>query len=236
MKLIKNKILIFALVIISSSFFLSACGKKSETIKNPSNGKTAVVTTLELSDSEKPYISLIPRADGHELKLKIDGIPSKIKEIEYELIYTASDNNLEIEKGVGDTIKDISKNIERDLLLGTSSCTNGCKYKYDEGITGGTLSLTFNTDDNQSITYETQFSLKNSAEIKKDGGLSLSTENLTIKATTTTKNDFFTVIKNFKPVYSVFSSGNGSGKVSSISPNNVSKDNSSLISGDYSIN
>ena len=234
MKLIKNKIIIFALIVISSSFFLSACGKK--TIKNPSNGKSATVTELTLSNSEKPYISLIPRADGHELKLKIDGIPSKIKEIEYELIYTASDNGLEIEKGVGDTIKEIGKNIERDLLLGTSSCTNGCKYKYDEGITGGTLSLTFSTDDNQSISYETQFNLKTSADVKKDGGLSLSTENLTIKATTSTKSDYFVILKNFKPTYSVFSSGNGSGKISSISPSNVTKDNSNLITGDYSIN
>jgi len=231
---IKNKLILFTLVILSSSFFLSACKKKT-TLQNPSNGKSEVESTLELSDNEKPYISLIPRQDGHELKLKIEDIPSKISQIEYELIYTASDEGLEIEKGVGDTIKEINKTIERDLLLGTSSCTNGCKYKYDEGIIGGTLTLTFSTDDNQSITYETQFSLKNSADVKKDGGLSLSTENLNIKCTTSSKSDYFIVIKNFKPVYSVFSNGSGSGKVSTITPSTVTKENLNLITGDYTI-
>ena len=46
----------------------------------------------------------------------------------------------------------------------------------------------------------------------------------------------FVLIKNFKPVYSVFSSGNGSGKVSSITPSTVTKENTSLITGDYLIN
>ena len=53
------------------------------------------------------------------------------------------DGNMEIEKGLGDTIKDVGTTIERKLLLGTESCTNGCKYKYDEGVSGGTISLKF---------------------------------------------------------------------------------------------
>ena len=227
-----NKIISLSLVIILSSFFLSACGKK--TSKTTTN-ITPVAKTLELSDSEKPTISLIPRADGHELKLKIDNIPSQISQIEYELIYSAQDSGLEMEKGVGDTVKVTSKNVEKDLLLGTSSCTNGCKYKYDEGVTSGTLSLTFSTDNNQSLSYETPFVLKTSSDIKKDGGLSLSTENLVIKASTTTKSDYFIVIKNLKPFYSVFSNGTGAGKISSISPETITKENKTVITGDYLI-
>jgi len=227
-----NKIVSFALIILLSSFFLSACGKKNTTtVKN----NTPVSKTLELSDTEKPVISLIPRTDGHELKLKIDNIPSKITQIEYELIYTAQDSGMEMEKGVGDTVKITSKNVEKDLLLGTASCTNGCKYKYDEGINGGTLSLTFYTDDNQSATYETSFVLKTSSDIKKAGGLSLPLENLEIKATTTTKSDYFVLIKNFPSYYSVFSNGTGAGKITSISPTNVTKDNTSTIIGNYLI-
>lgn len=227
-----NKIISFALIILLSSFFLSACGKKNTTtVKN----NTPAPKTLELSDTEKPVVSLIPRTDGHELKLKIDNIPSKITQIEYELIYTAQDSGMEMEKGVGDTVKVTSKNVEKDLLLGTASCTNGCKYKYDEGITGGTLSLIFYTDDNQSATYETPFTLKTSSDIKKAGGLSLSLENFEIKATTTTKSDYFVLIKNFPSYYSVFSNGTGTGKITSISPTNVTKDNTSTITGNYLI-
>ena len=45
-----------------------------------------------------------------------------------------------MEKGVGDTVKLTSNSFEKDLLLGTESCTNGCKYKFDEGVVGGVLS------------------------------------------------------------------------------------------------
>jgi hypothetical protein len=226
-----NKIVSLTLIVLLSSFFLSACGKKTSNTTNTA----PVPKTLELSDNEKPIISLIPRADGHELKLKIDNIPSKITQIEYELIYSAQDNGLEMEKGVGDTVKITSKNIEKDLLLGTSSCTNGCKYKYDEGITGGTLSLTFSNDDNQSISYETSFVLKTSSDIKKTSGLSLPLENFEIKSSTTTKSDFFVLIKNFSSYYSVFSNGTGAGKITSISPASVIKENTTTITGNYLI-
>ena len=232
----KIKFLSLALVIVSSSFLLSGCGKKTENTNTSKNNTKTPPKELVLSDSEKPIVSLIPRTDGHELKLKIDNIPSNISQIEYELIYSASDNGLVMEKGVGDTVKISSKSVEKDLLLGTASCTNGCKYKYDEGVNGGTLSLTFYTSDNQTTTFETQFSLKTSADIKKDGGLSLPVENFSIKATTSTKSDYFVAIKNFPSYYSVFSNGTGKGSITSITPSTITKkDNTSLV-GDYQIN
>ncbi len=230
----KTKFISFALIIVASSFFLSACGKK-KTETTTTTPQKNVQKELTLSESEKPIISLIPRADGHELKLKIDNIPSTITQIEYELIYSASDAGLEMEKGVGDTVKVSSKNIEKDLLLGTSSCTNGCKYKYDNGVTGGTLSLIFYTNDNQSTSYETPFVLKTSSDIKKDSGLSLPSENFSVKASTTSKSDYFVLIKNFPSYYSAFSSGNGKGVVTNISPASVTKKDMANITGDYLI-
>lgn len=233
--MIKNKLNLFVYfpIIILSSFFLSACGKKTQTTKEPTQ---PISQELELSDTDKPIISLIPRQDGHELKLIIDNIPQSISEIEYELIYSAVDEGLEMEKGVGDTIKVTSKNIERDLLLGTSSCTNGCKYKYDQGVVGGTLSLTLLTANNQSLRYETPFVLKTSSDIKKDGGLSLSLEKLQIKGSVSSKSDYFILIKNLANYYSVFSSGNGKGNITNISPENVTKEDKSTLTGDYLIN
>jgi hypothetical protein len=212
---------------------LSACGKKTKTSNVT---PTPAPKELELSEKEKPIISLIPRQDGHELKLIIDNIPQSISDIEYELIYSAIDEGLEMEKGVGDTIKVTSPKIERDLLLGTSSCTNGCKYKYDQGVVGGTLSLTFLTVNNQSLRYETPFVLKTSADIKKDGGLSLNLENFQVKATSTSKSDYFILIKNLPSYYSVFSNGKGSGSITSVSPANVSKEDKTTLTGNYLIN
>jgi len=232
----KTKFLSLALIVLGSSFLLSGCGKKPTTTTKPITTTKKPTTELVLSDSEKPIISLIPRADGHELKLKLDNIPSNVNQIDYELIYSASDNGLVMEKGVGDTVKNVSKTLEKDLLLGTASCTNGCKYKYDEGVNSGTLSLTLYTADNQSTTFESPFILKTSADIKKDGGFKLDTESFSVKATTSTKSDYFVVVKNYPSYYSVFSSGTGAGKVTSITPTTVTKTDMNSLVGNYSIN
>lgn len=235
----KNKTAIYfiigALVLIIVTIVMVTTGNNKKTSVNNTTQNTKTETELVLTDEQKPYISLTPQADGHRLNLKISNIPESIKEIEYDLIYTAKDENIEIEKGVGGTAKIEGTSMDRELLLGTESCTSGCKYKYDEGITGGTLSLSFITADGQSASYEAPFVLLTSADIKSKG-LSLETENFSIKASVSSKSDYFVLIKNFKPVYSVFSSGNGSGKVSSITPSTVTKKDTTVITGDYLIN
>lgn len=231
-----NKNILFlaiGLILIILVIIIALLNQKPKTTTSEKKIINNSSKSIEFNETEKPYISLIPRADGHELKLKLDNIPSTVTQIDYELIYTAVDKttNLEIEKGVADTIKDVSKNIEKDLLLGTASCTNGCKYSYDEGITGGTLTLIFNTNDGQ-ITFNTSFTLTTSVDLKSKG-LSLPIENLVINATTTTKSDFFVLLKNLKPVYSVFSNGTGAGKINSITPNTITKQNTNSLIGDY---
>jgi len=171
---------------------------------------------IEMKPEERPIVKLIPRSDGHELKLSILNIPNYVKQIEYELIYSATDNGLEIEKGLGDTLTLESQNIERKLLLGTESCTSGCKYKYDEGITGGTLSLIFITKENQIIPYETEFSLQSGSQIKKNGGqMELITQNYQTKIDNLKTTSFYLLLKDYgnsknpsdtKPSYSYFAS------------------------------
>jgi len=233
--MIKNKLNLFKYlsIVLLSSFFLSACGKKTTNNKiTPS----PISQKLELSESEKPIVSLVPSQDGHYLNLTINNIPSAISEFEYELIYSTVDEGLEMEKGVGDTVKITSNKFEKKLLLGTESCTNGCKYKYDQGVVGGTLSLTFLTSDNQSLLYETPFVLKTSADIKKDGGLSLSLENFKINGSVSGKSDYFILIKNVAGYYSVFSSGSGKGNITSITPENIIKEDKTVLVGNYMVN
>ena len=167
-----KKNLILVALIICSSILFSGCGKKKVTTTEVKTNKQTAVE-MELSNTEKPYVALTPRADGHELTLKVSNISSKITNAEYELIYTAEDQGLEMEKGVNGTQKISGTSFEKKLLLGTESCTSGCKYKYDEGITGGTLSITFTTDYNKFYKFEAPFNIKNSAEIKKACYLSL---------------------------------------------------------------
>ncbi len=205
------------LFFLSFTFLLSACGKKEETTAEP----TPTPRLVELNDSQKPLISLIPRSDGHELKFIIDGLDGTIEEIEYELIYRAVDEAMIIEKGLGDTISvDGQKKIERDLLLGTSSCTNTCKYKYDEGITGGTLSLTLTTSQNQVAYFETDFALSSSKDFEKDG---LSLEGDIAITASSISSDFYLLHKTFggDQGYLLTSSGKGTAKNITVEPDSI---------------
>ena len=233
----KKSVIIFisiGIVILVSLILFLTLGKK-----NTSNNKTSTKTTtqatkkIELSADEKPYISLIPSSEGHNLIFKVKDIPAKFTTAEYELIYTAKDENIEIEKGVSGTVELSGGTIEKDLLLGTASCTNGCKYKYDEGVTGGILNITLKTNNKEYFSYETPFVLTNSADINKEKKITLAEENFIINCTTTSKSDFFVALKNFQSTYSVFSSGNGKGKITSIEPTTITKTDLTSITGDY---
>jgi hypothetical protein len=200
----RNKITYYSLI-LASAFLLSACGPKKVA---PAATPTPTPKLIEIPVGERPIINLTPREDGHMLFLKISEIPKSVASIEYELIYSAKDESVEIEKGLGDTIKDVTSSLERKLLLGTESCTNGCKYKYDEGVNGGTLSLKFYNTNGQVSTYESSFVLKSTADLKKDKILKLSTDNFEVPLPAKlTGNNFFTLIKQYRGGYSVFSSG-----------------------------
>jgi len=156
----------FFLTIVLSTLFLSACGKK-EPVKEVS--PTPIPREMSLTEDQKPQISLTPRQDGHQLTLVISKIPSTFSHVEYEVIYSAVDGGLEIEKGVSGNVEAkeiVNGSFERKILLGTESCTNGCKYKYDEGVVGGTVILTLNTVDNQVASMESNFKLN---QVKNKG-------------------------------------------------------------------
>lgn len=147
------------LFIFICTALLSSCGtKKTVSTATP----TPIPRELSITENQKPTVKLTPREDGHELTLNISHVDPIFSKIEYELIYTASDAGLDIEKGVSGNIetKDLVNGIsERKILLGTESCTNGCKYKYDTGINGGTLNMTLITNDNQVVSVEMPFTL-----------------------------------------------------------------------------
>ena len=193
------KLKIFAL--LTACVLLAACGPATTTKITPTPASKAI----EMPISERPKISLTPSADGHYLNLKLDGVPATITSIEYEVVYNATDNGSQIEKGIGDTIKQITALIEKNLLLGTESCTNGCKYSYDKSIVGGQLTINFIDNKGQESTFDTPYTLKTTADINKDGDITLSDFSVKPK-TKLTGNDYFVLIQNYRGGYSVFSS------------------------------
>jgi len=197
----KKNLLSIGLVLLFS-FFISACGSKTAVKITP----TPTPKLVEMPLSDRPEISLTPRTDGHMLYLKINGIPDYVSQIEYEVLYNAVDNGAEIEKGIGDTIKEISASLERSLLLGTESCTNGCKYKFDTGIVGGTLTLSFIDKNGQVSSFETPFTFLSSADFKSAGKISLGTEFTLTPTKTPSANNYFILMKDYRGGYSLFSS------------------------------
>ena len=157
-------------------------------LRRQKNSGSALPTTIptprlvEIEVKDRPNISLTPRSDGHELTLDINNISSIISKIEYEITYLAVDDDLEIEKGASGIIEGSElalTKVERKILLGTESCTNGCKYKYDTGVTGGNLNLIFTLKNDQISIFETPFILRSTADIKKTGQLEWAEENFT---------------------------------------------------------
>ena len=109
----------------------------------------------ELPADQRPFTSLTPTPDGHYLTLNVKGI--KVKDaasLDYELIYTTG---IGIQQGVPGTAKLDGGDIERKMLLGSESSG---KFRYDEGVKGGTLTLRFRNSKGRLIgKLSTEFTL-----------------------------------------------------------------------------
>ena len=97
-------------------------------------------TTLETPLVDRPFVVLIPRADGKEFTMEISRIKNT-KTIEYELVYLSQG----LSRGVIGSIETNGEtNVSRKMLLGSCS-KDVCKY--DEGVEEGTLTLRFRGTD-----------------------------------------------------------------------------------------
>jgi hypothetical protein len=122
---------------------------------------------VEVSLKDRPITSLTPSADGHWLKLKIEKIKVSAKTLDYELLYQLPDGRTQ---GVPGTVKLTGEDsFTRDLLLGSESSG---KFRYDEGVEEGTLTLRFRNDKGKLLAkFSTKFHLQsNTKEISSTDG------------------------------------------------------------------
>jgi len=145
-------------------------------------------TTITLSLNERPVASLTPSADGHWLKLTITKILSSAVSMDYELLYQLPDGRTQ---GVPGTIKLSGQDkIERDLLMGSESSG---KFRYDEGVKEGTLTIRFRNDAGKLITkLSTKFAL-----LSKTKELMSIDEKFDYKLASINSKDFFVVMETF---------------------------------------
>lgn len=166
-----KKILVVT-ILLFTSFLLSGCGlKKSADKAGDSSGASPTPTPtkpIEQTIKERPFVSILPSADSHWLTLEIKNIVKETSSLEYELIYFAEVDGNRIERGVSTagSPTDLSSQTEfsKKILLGSASCTTGtCKYKYDEGVSEGSLSLTLNKSGGKE-KYESSFRIQKGSE------------------------------------------------------------------------
>lgn len=174
-------LLILGIVVLIAVYFL--------VIKKPTTSETSEeeqgLEQVSLKDS--PITSLTPSADGHWLKLKIEKIRISAKSLDYELLYQLPDGRTQ---GVPGTVKLTGEDsFTRDLLLGSESSG---KYRYDEGVEEGTLTLRFRNDKGKLITkFSTKFHLESATtKLSSVDGKLKATLNKTPKAYFVTMETF----------------------------------------------
>ena len=101
-----------------------------------------------IPNEKMPAISLSKSEDGHYLSLKVENLgPLSPATLDYELLYEVPGK--EQPQGTGSSVDVEGKDIfEAELLLGTESSG---KFRYDEGVEKGTLTLKFRDDKGKLI-------------------------------------------------------------------------------------
>jgi len=136
----KNKPLIATIIAIVLAIIVGIVVMNKKGSKAPSTvDNTQVdlpINTLPLS--ERPFITLSPDSTGRSLDIGIDKAPTE-GSMEYEMIYNASGKQ---EGALGSIYLGTEKQpIVKSILLGSKS--GGGKITYHEGVTGGSITLTY---------------------------------------------------------------------------------------------
>lgn len=131
---------VVAVILVILTVFMVVKYKKSHSGDNAGIVENTQVdlpiNTLSLA--ERPFITLTPDKTGHSLGIAVAGAP-KSGSMEYEMIYNASGK----QEGALGTISLASETqpIVKDILLGSRSA--GGATTYHEGVTGGSITLTY---------------------------------------------------------------------------------------------
>ncbi|OGM18316.1 hypothetical protein A2686_03105 [Candidatus Woesebacteria bacterium RIFCSPHIGHO2_01_FULL_38_10] len=143
---------LLGIIVLTGTFFIlrSRKGKEAQFEEEESFLK-------EIPFEKRPFVSLIPEKDGHYLTFSIEKLGLiDAESLDYELLYQVPDG---ASQGVPGTVDLKGKDsFEADLLLGSESSG---KFRYDEGVERGTLTLRFRNAKGKLIAkFQTDFHLQ----------------------------------------------------------------------------
>lgn len=141
-------LLVGILVIVGAYFFVTRSKKDGDVTEDETS-------LIEVALSDRPITSLTPSDDGHWLTLGVENIVIDAASLDYELLYKLPDGRTQ---GVpGSIALKGESELERELLLGSESSG---KFRYDEGVEKGTLTLRFRNEKGKLIAkFSTEFAL-----------------------------------------------------------------------------
>jgi len=185
---------VFCFWLILATFVLSGCSLKLAEKQVGDQGQPSPMPTKPLEETifDRPFVSLEPTTDGHWVNLQVNNIKEGTKSIDYELIYFAGDIGNQVERGVAGSIElKGEKSFARKILFGSESCTVKCKYKFDENISEGVLTLKLRNETGTE-KFESAFRLQKGSEAAE--GLSTGDGNFKFVAKNLAKNSYFLTI------------------------------------------
>ena len=130
---------------------LTGCAKKTSPATQTPARKVEQINQLAVQD--RPFVVLSPRSDGKEMTITVDRVANAAK-IEYEVEYNTKD----IISGFFGTI-DLSKETLPAVKKGLFGTCSKSVCRYDEGVSGGSLTLRLEGTDN-SYVLKTDFNLQ----------------------------------------------------------------------------
>lgn len=105
----------------------------------------------QIAVSERPYVQIIPQADGRNLELQVNTTPKPAESAEYELEYQAGT----LLQGAFGLIELESLPGSAKILLGSCSAGGACTYHTD--VKGGTLVLKFSGPENYALKQDWRY-------------------------------------------------------------------------------
>ncbi len=188
MKTKKILLAIFLLLLVSLGFYLFRRSRPEEVVEE----KKATLPINTIPVSQRPYVALLPDATGRNITLFLDNTTFR-GSVEYELVYDAGEKQ-EGAFGRVDLGKE-SLPVEKKILLGSQSA--GGKITYHEGVTGGSLTLTYDSHRLKESFNFTRFNPQSPELSAPDGKFTA-----LFPKTALSKGEVIIIMKSFGPISS----------------------------------
>ncbi|PIY80132.1 MAG: hypothetical protein COY80_04425 [Candidatus Pacebacteria bacterium CG_4_10_14_0_8_um_filter_42_14] len=143
----------FVVVLLGAlvGFYVIRKNGTKEPVAEESSKKRIVEPTNVISQEERPYLAIVPEADGRRITIKVSSIRKPATETEYTVEYQTGT----LVQGFQGLLKLDSIPASETSLMGSCSAGGACTYHTD--IKGGDLTTRFIGPENYSLKTEWKY-------------------------------------------------------------------------------